>query len=198
MRTRRKQSVSNDTKHYTKDTKLNDVIPDKKNIVNVAGLDRLNIQIFSELLRDADIKSSDISNKLKIPLSTIQRRRSKLERLSMLKKGYEIDYRQLGLRRANLMLSVSNGVCVDIAKRIVKEYRENVLEASITIGDPQTNLVVEVVYFDSEEIFEMIQHIRKMENVQDVRWSEMIKAVVKNNVGIAEKLIAKTGPQVNS
>ena len=49
-------------------------------------LDRINIGIMEELVNNGDIKSSEISEKLKIPLSTIQRRRSNLEKLSVLKK----------------------------------------------------------------------------------------------------------------
>lgn len=191
MPRRPRESFTKGTSQKTKDTKLNDVVTLRKNIVNVVGLDVLDLQILSEMLLNSDIKSIDISNKLKIPLSTIQRRRSKIEKSSMLKRAYEIDYKQLGLRRADLMVDVSKGDYVDIVKIIVKEYRENVLEAYLTIGDPYTNLVVKVVYTDSDELFDMMQYIRKMEYVDDVRWSEFIKVVVKNNSGIAEKLISK-------
>jgi len=37
-----------------------------------------------------------------------------------------------------------------------KQYKQNVLEASITTGDPRVNLGVQTVYFDNDEIFEMI------------------------------------------
>lgn len=157
------------------------------------GFDRLDIRILNYLLKNSDIKSSEISSKLSVPLSTIQRRRSRLDKSNFLKKGYEINYQQFGLRRADIMVSVSKGDCVTIAKEIVKEYGEYVLEASITIGDPKVNLVVEVVYFDSDEIFNIIHRIKRMEHVEDARWSEIIKAVVKNDSDVVAKLISKYG-----
>ena len=178
----------------SKNTNLNDLTPsNRKETKNIERFDKIDIQILSNLLKNADIRSIEISNKLKIPLSTIQRRRSIIDKSSMLKKGYQIDYKQFGLRRADIMVTVSKGDCVTIAKEIVKQYRENVLEASITIGDPKVNLVVQIVYSDSGEIFDIIQHIKRMEHVEDARWSEIIKAVVKNDTEIVEKLLSKLG-----
>jgi DNA-binding Lrp family transcriptional regulator len=187
---KRLQSSKKDIKN-TKNTKLYDLtLTDRRGTRNTDKLDKTDILILSDLLKNADIKSKEISNKLKIPLSTIQRRRTRIDHSSMLKKGYEIDYKQFGLRRADLMINVSKGDCVIIAQEIVKEYKENVLEASITIGDPQTNLVVEVVYSDSNELFNMILDIKRMEHVEDVRWSEIIKAIIKNDSEIAAKLLS--------
>lgn len=189
---KRKQRINTDSKIKSKNTKLDSVTPShSRETRNTARLDKIDILILSDLLKNADIKSSEISNKLKIPLSTIQRRRARIHQSSMLKRSYEIDYKQFGLRRADLMVTVSKGDCVLIAKEIVKQYGESVLKASITIGDPNTNLVVEVIYYDSDELFDMIHTIKRMEHVEDVRWSEIIKAVVKNDSEIAGKLISK-------
>ncbi|MGD9533857.1 MAG: Lrp/AsnC family transcriptional regulator [Candidatus Nitrosocosmicus sp.] len=191
---RMKQSINTDSKMKSKNTNLNDLTPsNRKEAKNIEKFDKIDIQILSNLLKNADIRSIEISNKLKIPLSTIQRRRSIIDKSSMLKKGYQIDYKQFGLRRADIMVTVSKGDCVTIAKEIVKQYRENVLEASITIGDPKVNLVLQIVYNDSDEIFDIIQHIKRMEHVEDARWSEIIKAVVKNDTEIVEKLLSKLG-----
>lgn len=187
---KREQSIKNYANINTKNSKLKDISPNRKKIDNKVVFDKIDILILADLLRNSDIRSSEISNKLKIPLSTIQRRRARIDRSSMLKKGYKIDYKQLGMRRADLMINVSKGDCVIIAQEIVKEYKENVLEASITIGDPNTNLVVEVVYYDSDELFDMILNIKRMEPVEDVRWSEIIKAVIKNDSEIAAKLLS--------
>jgi hypothetical protein len=43
-------------------------------------LDNINLKIIEELLNNGDIKSSEIATKLAIPLSTIQRRRTKIEK----------------------------------------------------------------------------------------------------------------------
>jgi DNA-binding Lrp family transcriptional regulator len=174
-----------------KNTRANEGTLGSNDTRNIAKFDKIDVLILVELLKNSDVKTSEISNKLKIPLSTIQRRRSRIDKSKMLKKGYEIDYKQFGLRKADILVDVSRGDCVDIAKKIVKEYAENVLKATIRIGDPKVNLVVEVIYNTSDEIFDIIHHIKRLEHVEDVRWSEIIKAVIKNDSQIMQKLMSK-------
>ena len=181
----------NEAKEIQNGRKLNSTDSEIKRTRSISEFDKIDILILTELLKNLDIKSSEISNRLKIPLSTIQRRRNRIDKSTMLKRGYEIDYKQFGLRRSDVIVKISKGDCVDIAKRIVKDYPDNVLEASIRIGDPKVNLVVQVVYNTSDEIFDIIQHIRRMEHVEDVRWSEIIKAVIKNDSQIMQKLMSK-------
>jgi hypothetical protein len=39
-----------------------------------------------------------------------------------LNKRYDIDHTQLGMRKGDILITVSKGDCVEMAKRIVKEY----------------------------------------------------------------------------
>src|ERR671939_2106891 len=50
-------------------------------------LDNINIKIVSELVRQPDISSLALSTKLDIPLSTLQRRRARIEK-AILKRNY--------------------------------------------------------------------------------------------------------------
>jgi DNA-binding Lrp family transcriptional regulator len=160
-------TIIDDVKMSQKSGKLGKIEFKRKRTKSISEFDRIDFLILAELLKNLDVRSVEISNKLKIPLSTIQRRRNKIDNSSMLKRRYEIDYKQFGLRRADILVDASKGDCIDIAKEIVKEYPENVLEASIRIGDPKVNLVVEVIYNTSEEIFAMIHYIKKMQHVED-------------------------------
>ncbi len=65
-----------------------------------AKLDKTSINIVNELLLDPNIKSSDIAKRLRIPLSTVQRRRANLESSSILRKAYNLDLARLGWREA--------------------------------------------------------------------------------------------------
>jgi DNA-binding Lrp family transcriptional regulator len=190
--TKKIQSATDDIKRNRKNTKLENVTPRRKVARSVTGFDKIDIMILGELLKNSNVKSSDISNKLKIPLSTIQRRRARIENSSRLKRTYEIDYEQFGLRKADILVTVSKGDCIDVANKIATEYTENILEISIRIGDPKVNLVSEVVYSDSDEIFNMIQNIKRMEHVEDARWSEIIKAVVKGDAQVVQRLMSKS------
>ena len=52
----------------------------------VIFLDKINLEILRNIVRNPDVKSSETSKKVDIPLSTIQRRRSKIETSAILKK----------------------------------------------------------------------------------------------------------------
>ena len=71
-------------------------------------LDSINLGIVEMLVNNADIKCADIAE---IPLSTIQRRRrSNLEKNSILKKNYYVDFKRLGLRLAETSVSMKGGI----------------------------------------------------------------------------------------
>lgn len=146
--------------------------------------DQINTQIADELLKNHNIKSSEISLKLKVPLSTVQRRRSAIETSGFLQHKYEIDPKMFGLRLADLLIDVSKGDCEEIAKEILNKYRNNILQVTTRIGSPRINLVATVIYKDSDEVFEIMQHVRRMEHVENVEWSEIVKTVLKNDSGI--------------
>ena len=60
-------------------------------------LDNINIKIVSELVRQPDISSLALSKKLDIPLSTLQRRRARIEK-AILKRNYTFNYKAFGGR----------------------------------------------------------------------------------------------------
>jgi DNA-binding Lrp family transcriptional regulator len=71
------------------------------------------ITILNELLVNPDVTSLNISKKLKLPLSTLQKRRTALERSAIIKKSYELDAKQFGWRTADILITVEKGDCVD-------------------------------------------------------------------------------------
>jgi DNA-binding Lrp family transcriptional regulator len=56
-----------------------------KNKKSPVRLDSINIRIISELVKNANAKSPEIAKKTKIPLSTVQRTKARLE--ESIKKG---------------------------------------------------------------------------------------------------------------
>lgn len=51
-------------------------------------LDKINIEIVRNIIKNPDIKSSEISEKIDIPLSTVQRRRSKAREFGPIEKEF--------------------------------------------------------------------------------------------------------------
>jgi DNA-binding Lrp family transcriptional regulator len=169
---------------------------------NAHKLDKKDFKILNEMLANPDVTSLDISKRLKMPLSTVQRRRTAIERSSIVRKSYELDAKQFGWRTADLLISVEKGDCVDIANRLLTENigigpssdisktidkadntspGPRVIESSLRIGDPVVNVVARMVYKSSDELFHIIQEIKKMPNIVRVEWSEIVKVVGRNN-----------------
>jgi len=139
------------------------------------------------MVSDANVKSAVIAGRYKSPLSTIQRRRTRLER-TLLKKKYQIDISQLGWRKADLMISVDKGNCEDVAKKLLEECKNNVVATSLRIGDPQVNVMAEIFYKDSEELHNLMEDIRSMPSVISVEWAEVVGIVGSNNVGVIDAI----------
>jgi DNA-binding Lrp family transcriptional regulator len=137
-------------------------------------LDKINIGIIEELVNNGDIKSSEISAKLKIPLSTIQRRRNNLEKLSVLKKNYTVDLKRLNLRIAEIMIGTSNGDSKKVMSEVYNKHKNSIIDMSLRIGNPDTNVSFRLAYRSSRELFEVLEEIKEMDDVKNVSWSEYI------------------------
>jgi DNA-binding Lrp family transcriptional regulator len=135
------------------------------------------------LVNNGDIKSSEIAAKLKIPLSTIQRRRSNLEKNSILKKNYTLDFKKLGLRISEISVATRNGESQNVMNVFYNKHKKNIVNMALRIGNPDTNISFRVAYSDSIELFSLLEEIKEMEMVSMVEWSEYITE--KNNKEIS-------------
>ena len=143
-------------------------------------LDKINLKIMEELLNNGDIKSSEIALKLGIPLSTIQRRRSMLEKFSVLKKTYSLDPKKLGLRISEVSISTKKGSSQKVMNEIYKGHRKNIIDMSLRMGNPDTNVSFRIVYKHSVHLFSLLEEIKANPLVDKVSWSEYI-IEIKNN-----------------
>jgi DNA-binding Lrp family transcriptional regulator len=150
-------------------------------------MDELNISIIKELMNDPDVKSVAIAQKYESPLSTIQRRRTKLER-AVLSKKYDFDISSLGWRRADLLISVAKGDCEDLARRILDSFKRNVVTISLRIGNPEVNIMAQAYYHSTEELHSLVEGIKSTHGVKSVDWSEIVKVVGSDNAGMIDRI----------
>jgi len=87
---------------------------------NSLDLDSLDIKIMKELLDNPNSSSSKIVKKFGIPLSTIQRRRTRLES-SVLTRNYELSTHDLGWRNAEILMLVEKGKADSMAKELIEK-----------------------------------------------------------------------------
>ena len=153
-------------------------------------LDSTNIKIISELLRQPDISSLTLSKRLDIPLSTLQRRRARIEK-AILKKTYTFNYKAFGGRIGDLIVSVDRGKAKEIAQSLLKKYKNNITSSHTRLNSMH-NVSAHVVYKDTEELHNLIESIKAMEYVTGVQWSEMVEMIGEdNNSGVISSFFSK-------
>ena len=141
-------------------------------------LDNINLKIIEELLSNGDIKSSEIASKLAIPLSTIQRRRTRIEK-TIIRKTYEMSLIQLGFRTALIFADVQKGKARETGEKLLKRYDKYILRASTRINS-SNNLCLEIVYNNSEELHALLEEIKAMPLTTSVDWSEQVYPIGDN------------------
>ena len=148
--------------------------------------DSIDINIIRELLAKADIKSANIASKYKVPISTIQRRRKRLED-SILEKKYLIDITKRDLRTGIILANVKRGKAKEVAKMILERYKSNAISSSIRIND-QNNVITEIIYNTSSELYNILENVKKIPYVSSATWSELVEVVGNNDTPIITAL----------
>jgi DNA-binding Lrp family transcriptional regulator len=155
------------------------------NIVSIP-MDQLNLKIIKDMISHTDVKSVDWP-RYNTPLSTIQRRRTKLER-TILKRRYYIDISRLGWRQADLLISVAQGDCEELGRKLLDTYRSNIIATSLRIGNPEINLMVQAFYQNTEELHWLVEGIKSIREVKSVDWSEVVKIVKTDNARMIDRV----------
>jgi DNA-binding Lrp family transcriptional regulator len=154
------------------------------------SIDNTDINIIRHLLKNPDAKSNEISTMLKIPLSTIQRRRARLEG-SVLKKKYEFDIISKNYRLASLHVNVEQGRAEEIGKKILVDFPASVLKVSTRINS-NSNLAVDMIYKDSKQLHDVLENIKSIHHVSHVDWSELVRLVGDNTVTVIDEILSKS------
>src|SRR5919202_2593556 len=152
-------------------------------------LDIDNIKIVSELVRQPDISSLTLSKKLDIPLSTLQRRRARIEK-AILKKNYTFNYKAFGGRVGDIIVNVDKGKSKEVAQNLLKKYKNNIVSCDTRINSMH-NVAAHVIYKNTEELFHLIESIKTMDYVTGVSWSEMVEAIGDNNSEVISAFFAR-------
>ena len=162
---------------------------DAERVLLLKSLDDINIKIVSQVLDNPFIGSLALSKKLGIPLSTIQRRRAKVEK-DVLKKTYTFNYKALGCRVGDLIINVDNGRAEEVAQKVINRYKNNVTHCQIRINSMH-NILAQIIYNDSNELHYLIEGVKAMEHVITVEWSELVKIIGDNDSGVIQSILKK-------
>jgi DNA-binding Lrp family transcriptional regulator len=127
------------------------------------------------------VSSLKMSRELDIPLSTIQRRRKRLQDI-LIETNYSLKSEKLGWRNASLYVSSTSGRTEVIGKEIL-DMSELVSSVTRTVGDSSFDLKVDMIFKTIEDLTTLIDKIKSMEGVSAVIWSESLKLIGRNETG---------------
>jgi DNA-binding Lrp family transcriptional regulator len=143
-------------------------------------------QIISFLLASkGKISSVELAKNLDIPLSTIQRRRKRLES-EFLEVAYSLRLDKLGWRNADLLISTSKGKAHSIGKELLTNNA--VTRVCRSIGEHTIDLHAEIVFKNNIELLHAIEWIKSLDGVSGVMWTEPIELMGKNGAITSEIL----------
>ena len=146
------------------------------------NIDKTNLKIIKELMENPNIKSSELSEKLQVPLSTIQRRRARIEE-SILKKNYYFNFSKIGYRTAEIFLDIDKGKVFEIGQQILKLFENKVVRATTRINS-LNNLCIEIVFKDSKELHDILEKMKTLDNTTNVYFSEVVNIIGDNTNNI--------------
>jgi len=142
----------------------------------LSDIDRKMLRLLLD--SQGNVSSHDISFQLEIPLSTVQRRRKKLEDTYLI-KTYSLDPMKFGYRRIDLLIYTEGGETMNVGKQLLE--REEVTYAARTIGEHTIDLRVEVFVKDNGVLLDLLEHVKAMKGVRDVVWTEVIETIGRKN-----------------
>ena len=147
-------------------------------------MDRKLLKIL--LMPNGDLKSSkSLSAKLGIPITTVRRRRKRLES-KFLKMHYVLDIEKFGWKRFDFFISIRNRMVNAVASKLIDS--NEVTYVGKSIGEHTIDLRVETILKDNASILDILEKIKAMDGVNDVVWSEIV-SVVSRKISIPSSII---------
>jgi DNA-binding Lrp family transcriptional regulator len=102
---------------------------------------------------DRKVLSQELSRLLGIPLSTVQRRRKRLEETYLI-KSYSLNPMKFGWRRIDLMIATTGGATLTVGRELLR--RPEVTYVARSIGEHTIDLRVETFVQDNSELLNLL------------------------------------------
>ena len=116
------------------------------------------------------MENKAISEELKTPLSTVQRRTRILLRSGYVNQLFQPNYKKLGFKKGLLHVYLRTGNFKKVAEDLLSN--DGVMSSGVHVGN--SDIVEEFVYEDSEQLVDLISKVKTIDGVDRVVWSEEV------------------------
>ena len=147
------------------------------------NVDKIDSEIIGLLLNGNNNK--EISTKIRIPLSTVQRRVRNLIAKNLVTFNSQINYPKFGFKVGMLHIYLEDWDFERIANKIME--LDGVTSVEVHIGN--SDLIANVVYRRSIELLELIAKVKSLEKIDKIVWSEMVFKISSSKVPIVLNLL---------
>lgn len=142
-------------------------------------LSEIDRKILQFLLTPHDgISSKSISEYTGIPVSTIQRRRGRLEE-EYVERSIRLRPEKFGWRRIGFLISTSGGASQAVGKELFS--RDEVTFVARTIGEHTIDLWVEAFFRGNSDLLDFQEYVKGMSGVRDAMWTEVTEIIGTKN-----------------
>jgi DNA-binding Lrp family transcriptional regulator len=149
-------------------------------------LSKIDKMILKTILSPNENKTScSMSKKLEISLTTLQRRRKRLEK-EFLEQDYTLVLEKFGWRRVDFFISTSDGRTDSLANDLL--FMNQVAAVGKSIGEHTIDLRVETIVKDNHELLDLLEKLKAMDGIRDAVWSEIVKTV-GNKMSVPSNII---------
>ena len=144
-------------------------------------------KILPMLIKSAGrVSTLQLSRELDLPLSTVQRRRTRLEK-NVIDMNYFLKLQNIGWRMGMLFVSASHGKADIIGKQIL-EMDNMVRSVERMVGESTMDLKIDFIFRNTEELLSLLDRIKSLEGTKNFFWGESV-SVLGNNNACYEKVI---------
>jgi DNA-binding Lrp family transcriptional regulator len=158
--------------------------PDEKHRSFLSQTDKkmLNALLHS----NGDISSLSLSRQLKIPLTTVQRRRKRLEQV--IDSSYSLKIEEFGLRMITFFVTVEGKSAIEVGKEALSIQR--VISVERMIGG-NIDVEIKAIVATNKDIAQLSEQLKTIPGVKELSWNERVSIIGKNSgvyISIIESL----------
>jgi DNA-binding Lrp family transcriptional regulator len=140
----------------------------------LSDIDRKLLKVL--LVPNGKISSKSLSKKLRIPTTTVQRRRRRLEK-EFLIQTYTLNLGRFDWHKLDFLIATESGK-TDAIGRVLLE-RDEVIYVGKSIGQHTIDLKVETILKNNSEILRMMELLKATSGIKDVMWTEIVEVMGK-------------------